>query len=728
MARRSLRVERLERRDQPAVSDLDIGFNGTGQTTYSLNPNTEFWDEATAVATQADGRILVAGYSQTNADNNYDFVVVRYNANGTLDGSFGTGGRTVIAFDMPDGQKQDFAEAIAIQADGRIVVAGRAQSSTSLQYDFAVARLSSDGFLDNSFGTGGKATFQINSTKADNSARAIGFQSDGKILLGGYAEMTEPGDYDFAVIRLNTNGTQDLTFGTGGKALVAFNVGGALSDEIESLAVQADNAIVVVGTAEATESFDDRMAIARLTANGLIDNSFGTAGKLSFAFTGANDAGATDVAIQPDGKIVVVGYTEINDIGNYDFAAARLTTSGKFDSTFDGDGKFVYAFNLGGANFDRANAVAVQPDGKIVIVGQSTVNNFGGSDVSVLRLTTAGKADTTFNTTGGRAYSAGNIEWANDVAVSATGQIVTVGATQITDLNYNMGVSVLQGDSAEFSPGVRVITSPDRKVSSVTAADGVTTTYAVDAVGNLFRYNANGTSVFLAGGVNSVSAGADTAGRRQVYVLFNGGNLWKQSEFGGWTSLSSNVAAVDAESGDTAYILFNGGFLYRQSTARGWVSLGGGVQSFQAGQDAFGRQQVYVQYAGGFVWQNNAVTGWRSIAGGVASFSAGTQSDLWVLFNGGNLWRYDGVTWSSVAGGVSSVSGGLDAQGRPQANVLFTGGFLWRYNPFTGWASITSGVTSTAATATNDTVVVFTGGFLWRMTSSANWQALGSGF
>src|SRR5262245_48201408 len=284
---------------QTRSGTLDASFGTDGKvTTTFAGPSG-----AGAVAIQPDGKPVAAGAAVV--DGQVDFAVARYNSDGALDTSFGAGGR--VTTDL--GGRSEGASSLAFQWDGKIVVAGGSEGD--LFNDFAVVRYNSDGTLDTSFGTGGKVI-----TKFENSADGIapgevsaqaysvGVQPDGKIVVAGVANIE--GEEDFALVRYNDDGTLDATFGAGGKVITDF---GHLEQGFSyafgnSLAVQLDGKIVVAGQALIAGTFD--VALARYDSTGTLDSSFGTGGKVVTDFGGFND-GAFSVAVQPDGHIVVAG-------------------------------------------------------------------------------------------------------------------------------------------------------------------------------------------------------------------------------------------------------------------------------------------------------------------------------------------------------------------------------------------------------------------------------------
>jgi uncharacterized delta-60 repeat protein len=230
-------------------------------------------------------------------------------SSGTLDISFGTGGRVTTNFiDTAGINGGDQSRGMAVQIDGKIVAAGF--SSLTGRGDFALARYNRDGTLDASFGIGGTVTTDF--AGGVDTALSVAIQADGKIVAAGSATIN--GISDFALARYNRDGTLDASFGAGGTVTTDF-AGGA--DNARSVAVQSDGKIVAAGRAVISGNSD--FALARYTSNGTLDASFGTGGTVTTDFAGAGDQ-AFSVAVQKDGKIVAAGQAIVNGL---DFALAR---------------------------------------------------------------------------------------------------------------------------------------------------------------------------------------------------------------------------------------------------------------------------------------------------------------------------------------------------------------------------------------------------------------------
>ena len=284
-------------------------------------------------------------------------------APGNLDTTFGSGtGKIITAI----GSGEDTARALAVQPDGKIVVAG--SCSNRSDNDFCLARYDANGVLDATFGSTGKVITAIGAS--DDYADALAIQPDGKIVVAGYCSIS--GNNDFCLARYLASGALDSSFGTTGKVITAI---GPDYDNASAIALQPDGKIVVAGYCFNGSNTD--FCLARYLASGTLDTSFNTTGKVITAI-GASDDYATSLALQPDGKIVLAGYC--SNGSNNDFCIARYLPSGALDTSLNSTGKVITAI---GAGNDYASAIAQQPDGKIVVAG--TCSNGSNNDFCVAR-------------------------------------------------------------------------------------------------------------------------------------------------------------------------------------------------------------------------------------------------------------------------------------------------------------------------------------------------------
>jgi uncharacterized delta-60 repeat protein len=299
----------------------------------------------------ADGRIVVVGSARVGS--NDDFAVVRYLPNGTPDPSFGTQGRTTTDFSAG----RDRAFAVAAFPDDSIVVVGDAILATGA--DFGLARYTANGVLDATFGGGGAGAGKVNTDIAGgvDIAKNVIIESGGTILVTGTITMGSPVLGHAGLARYSATGVLDASLGTNGTLSIP---GISLGD---GLALQADGRILVAGNA--IVNFDTHFAVMRLLTSGAADPSFGSGGLATAGFT-VNDDYGRDVTLDGAGRILVSGQSSNLVNSAADFAVARFTTAGVLDATFDDDGLFTVDFFGGG---DSAENVAVQPDGRIVLGG-----------------------------------------------------------------------------------------------------------------------------------------------------------------------------------------------------------------------------------------------------------------------------------------------------------------------------------------------------------------------
>jgi uncharacterized delta-60 repeat protein len=403
-----------------AAGALDHSFSTDGKKTFGFS-NGAGDDEAEAVAIQRDGKIVVAGFSnQTGAGQ--DFAVARIKSAGGLDHSFSGDGRKTFGF--ANGTGNDVAYGAAIQPNGKIVVAGSSDQGTS-GHDFAIARLNANGSLDHSFSTDGKMTFGFaNGSGSDDAYGGVALQRDGKIVVAGTSERAGA-NLDFALARVKPGGGLDHSFSTDGRRTFGF-ANGTGEDAAADVAIQGDGRIVAGGTSYSDATGQD-MAVARLEPNGGLDHSFSGDGRRTLGFGNGTDSdGGKGLALRPDGKIVVVGASYMASTG-YDLAVARFRPDGSPDPTFSGDGRETTGFGNGG-NDDDGNDVALQRDGKIVVGGESVQG--AGTQFAVGRFKANGGLDHTFSTDGRNTIGFGNgpapdIGWA--VALQGNGSVIVAG-------------------------------------------------------------------------------------------------------------------------------------------------------------------------------------------------------------------------------------------------------------------------------------------------------------
>lgn len=402
-------IEHLENRTLlAAAGTLDSTFDADGRVTTSVGL---LIDQANAVAVQSDGKSVVAGFTVSGLANL--FAVARYNANGSLDTTFGGGdGIVTIQFSaLPTGIDQ--ATSLAIQPDGKIVVAGL--TLNVLQNDIAIARLNADGSMDTSFDGDGKVT--TGSLLTPEQANGVAVQSDGKIVVVGFSGST----HNFTIVRYNANGSIDTSFSGDGIATPAISIG---TSEAKGVVIQPNGKIVATGFA--LNGLLTDIATVRLNTDGTLDSIFDGDG-IVLTNVGLADEGHS-VALQQDGKIVVAGFTVLSGLNN-DFALVRYNTNGSLDTTFDGDGLVTTDFGLLLA--DVANGIAIQSDGKIVAAGIAL--NVTNNDFALARYNADGSLDSSFGGDGRVLTEFTPLgllpDEVNGVAIQPDGKIVAAGWT-----------------------------------------------------------------------------------------------------------------------------------------------------------------------------------------------------------------------------------------------------------------------------------------------------------
>ena len=327
-----------------APGDLDPTF-GTGGIVIT---RIFRYETASAMAIQSDGKVVVVGYSTDDEEGCCEkFTLRRYTPSGALDTTFGSGGQVTTSI----GAGADVAYAVAIQSDGKIVVAG-SRPSANRGSNFALVRYRPTGALDTTFGSRGKVTTDFGIS--DDVAYAIVIQPDGKIAVGGYRQVGS--NFDFALARYGPSGALDPTFGSGGKVITPIGTG---FDAAHALAIQPDGKIVAGGAG----AYD--FAMARYTPTGALDPTFGSGGKVTTDISPFGGV-AVGMALQPDGKIVLAGRAFTVSVVE-GFALARYAPKGELDPTFGSGGTVTTSSPTGGSS--GARGVAIQSDGKIVAAG-----------------------------------------------------------------------------------------------------------------------------------------------------------------------------------------------------------------------------------------------------------------------------------------------------------------------------------------------------------------------
>lgn len=555
-----------------AANDAPTFSVGDGKTTTSFGSGWEFGKETIL---QPDGKILVAGYS--NSSGSDDFSLARYNIDGTLDTSFGGGDGIALAGIVGR------AETAVLQADGKIVLSGY---TTNGGYQVCLVRFNTNGTLDTSFGGGDG----IASSGVSGSAKDIALQADGKFLVA-----TDLSNSNFNLMRFNSDGSLDTGFG-GGSGYVSTDLAGS-NDRADSLTIQSDGKVLLAGFGFNGTSFD--FALVRYDTNGALDTSFNGTGKVLTDFGGNSSDTGNEVRVQADGKIVVAGWSDTG--GTNDFAIARYNTNGTLDAGFSTGGKVT--INLGGS--DLAEGLTIQADGKLLVTGTAGIN---GNDFGLVRLDTNGSLDTTFSGNGivTTDYTASSDDRAYSVVVQSDGHIVVSGTSRVGalgDYNYALTrytstgalditfdpVNTLDGVPTYTEGGIPVVLDADvsifdAELSALNNFSGATLTLARNgganpedvfsatgtlslSSGNLivsgttigtysnssgtlaFMFNSNATQTLVNSAMQQItySNSSDTPpASAQINWMFNDGNSGSQGSGGALSATGSTTVAITA--------------------------------------------------------------------------------------------------------------------------------------------------------------------------------------
>ena len=351
--------------------DTSFSLDGKGTVNFGPSINTAV---ATDVAVQPDGKTVVVGFT---SDLTSRFAVARFNFDGSLDRTFGPDQTGIALTHLGDGSSQ--ASAVAIQPDGKIVVVGNTRIDDLLgQHDeFAIARYNPNGTLDKTFDGDGMKSIEL---QDESDANDVVLQKDGKIVVVGSTFNTgffNASDADFAVVRLNPNGSLDHSFDGDGKQTIDFGVvdsASAVTIDYTGTATTNPNfgKIILAGSTEVSAANgSERIALARLNADGHLDTSFNSEGKVYTTFPGHPSSHASGLLVQPSGKIVVAGTTGGFVLGplagDRQFALARYDANGKLDPTFGASGNGLVETGFGGD--DRGFDIIPSASGGLIVGG-----------------------------------------------------------------------------------------------------------------------------------------------------------------------------------------------------------------------------------------------------------------------------------------------------------------------------------------------------------------------
>lgn len=425
--------------------EAQFPFGGFDNPIVSLSNGD---DVVTGMILQPDGRILVIGAARESGGFANDFVVARFSSTGRLDPSFSNDGIATADFNGDS----DMPVAVALQTDGKIVVAGTSQGGGN---NIKLARFTAAGELDESFDGDGLLEASVGGPPENGIATSLAVQGDGKILVGGNM------NNDFLLLRLNSDGSTDTSVSPAGYITTDF--GGGL-DGATALSVQLDGKIVLGGSIQVSTGLNNTdFGLTRFHPDGTTDMDFGITGIASVGFGSSNDRGNAIAALE-NGRLLVAGSTA------GDFLLTKVDATGLPDADFGNSGSAIVDFV---GLEDAANAIAIQADGKILVAGTCATTRAGINDheFAVARFDPDGTLDTSFSE-GGKlrtafAYGAS----ASDIALQADGKIVVTGTAEngIRVVRYEADGSL----DSEFGAG-----------GKVALAEGIGTTAAAMALQN----------------------------------------------------------------------------------------------------------------------------------------------------------------------------------------------------------------------------------------------------
>jgi uncharacterized delta-60 repeat protein len=406
---------------------LDVNF-GDGGVVIGLGPINSP-DVAYDVAVQADNKIIAVGQTYIPPSNASDVALVRYLANGSLDPDFGDSGIVITDW----GNNDETASSIAVQPDGKIMVAGQSGDQLSGECGVVLTRYQSSGSIDTTFYGSGRRYLNTGHN-CDNISAGTMIQPDGKIVVTG--QIGPCCTYDFFAARFNSNGSFDSSFGTGGIARTDVGSG---DDVPLAAALQSDGKIVLAGTS------GGNVALLRYNSNGTLDSSFGTGGIIITPFI--NDTTVYGLAIQPNGQIVVSGLT--HTATGQDFVTIRYGSNGNLDPSFGSGGVVITDVN----QVDRANDVLIQSSGEILLIGYSGLNS-NDLDVTLVRYNSLGNLDGNFGIGGVIILDVnGYADVGTGAVIQTDNKLVVVGTSGIdaTDWDFMVARFVI-GEPATPTP------------------------------------------------------------------------------------------------------------------------------------------------------------------------------------------------------------------------------------------------------------------------------------
>lgn len=393
-----------------ADGSLDTSFDSDGKAIHSFGTTD---DIAHGLVLQTNGQLIVAGRSDHGSANAYDFAVLRLALNGDLDTSFNTTGKTLVNVTGA----ADFGRGVALTTNGDVVLAGYGKNT---DYDFAFARVTTDGRLDTAFASDG--TYSVSNGTSDDGALAVAIDSDGSIV--GAGDSYNGSDWDMAAVRLTSDGRIDTTFRTSGKLVDQINTICANCPEVAyTVAIGTAAGPVYAGVTNGGGGLD--LAFIRLLSSGALDSAFNTDGKYQVSING--DDVANGIVLLTNGLTILAAGMSVGS--NNDFLLARILSDGSLDTSFATDGSFTQAVV---SDEDVAQGVSMLGNGVIVAAGRTDVGS-GVWDVALMRvgsdgsLAAAGNKVLSFGTNGVKTVDFNGTDTAYGIQIDSSSRFLVIG-------------------------------------------------------------------------------------------------------------------------------------------------------------------------------------------------------------------------------------------------------------------------------------------------------------
>ena len=461
-------AESLERRMLLSAGDLDPTFGSGGKVLLPDHSGSIYY-KVNATAVQSDDKILLAGFAGSDLNHPSTFFLERVNSDGSVDTSFGTSG--VVTTSLPG---VAFANSVIVQSNGEIVLGGTDEpDGTPATAQFALARYDGNGTLDTSFGTGGQVLSRVPGVTQLSASLALD-PATGQIVAAGtgtYQDPAHPSDstysaplFDFA--RYNATGTLDTTLN--GTGYVYRELRGPGYDvnyfNTDALAVQGDGKILIGA------HFQEDLAVWRFDVNGTLDTTFGLGGMATtpFHYFDANDdyddASVSEMLVQPNGQVLLAGPRDSGGGDDRTWVLSRLNSDGSVDASFGTGGIVVPDIRSTDPNgLAEPGGLALQSDGKIVVGGVDPqyVGNTG--PFIVKRLLPNGSPDPTFDSSDLSYFTNFDSGYVGATAMAPDGSIVIAGnMNNDGGANYQSGIAVfrLQGDSTPAAAAAATLANP----------------------------------------------------------------------------------------------------------------------------------------------------------------------------------------------------------------------------------------------------------------------------